>query len=328
MSALSFEDVSKDTLLPCLTCQKSFKNLKRHSRIHSNEKPYKCETCSKSFNNHGSLFHHRKIHNPDNVPCNLCTKTFNSRILLKIHEKQHLNGIETTECTVCHKKIQSRSFKVHSYTHTDKKPFECPFCQKCFNNRGSLARHKKLHNTQTPFPCNICGRVYPSKSHLDVHLISHSTEKKEKYAKSKKEKKPTEHQLCNICFRFVKYLKPHVMRVHSSERSFICEHCSKSYKDDKDLKDHMKRKHSGTKEHQCKTCGKRFNVARVLKKHTETHTNGNVKCRICNKCLSSTDLLLKHQKLLSRLPPAEPGTADPETDCATSGTPCDEHSEC
>ena len=97
-------------------------------------------------------------------------KTFNSQILLRVHEKQHLNGIETTECKVCHKKIQSRSFKIHSLTHTEKEPFECPFCQKCFNNGGSLVRHKKLHSTETPFPCNICATVYPSKSQLDRYV--------------------------------------------------------------------------------------------------------------------------------------------------------------
>ena len=225
MSAFSIQEGS----LVCSICKKSYKD-RRHSLIHFSEKPYKCETCSKSFNNHGSLFHHRKRHKPDNIPCDLCGKTFNSQILLRVHEKQHLNGIETTECKVCHKKIQSRSFKIHSLTHTDEKPFECPFCQKCFNNGGSLARHKKMHTTQTPFPCNVCAKVYPSKSRLDLHLISHSGIKKPR-TKSQTKKKPTEHQLCNICFRYVKYLKKHEMRLHhSTDRRFNCEQCSNSYK--------------------------------------------------------------------------------------------------
>ena len=58
MSAFSIEEGS----MVCSICKKSYKDLKRHSLIHFSEKPYKRETCSKTFNNHGSLFHHIKRH--------------------------------------------------------------------------------------------------------------------------------------------------------------------------------------------------------------------------------------------------------------------------
>ena len=42
-------------------------------------KMYKCDSCSYSNKNGGTLSHHKKIHNPDNIPCDVCSKVFISR---------------------------------------------------------------------------------------------------------------------------------------------------------------------------------------------------------------------------------------------------------
>ena len=43
--------------------------------------------CSKSFNNHGTLSHHKKIHNPENVPWIICTQIFINKSHLKKNTK-------------------------------------------------------------------------------------------------------------------------------------------------------------------------------------------------------------------------------------------------
>ena len=281
----------------CISCLKYFRNaskLKEHALIHSNDKPYKCTSCSKSYNNHGSLSHHRQIHNPNNVSCDLCQKRFISKDRLKAHMKHHLEELETTKCSVCSKYIQSRSFTEHSYTHTGEKPFVCSTCQKGFNNRGSLSHHRKLHSVKQ-YLCSICEKAFPNQSQLGNHKKSHLGSKTGKQ-ESKAMKRQTEYKLCEICQKYVKRLNDHTMGVHSTERNFNCEHCSKSYKTALALRDHTIRKHTDSLDHQCSTCGKKFNVERVLKKHIELHSDENMKCKICNKSFPHLAAVEAHEK--------------------------------
>ena len=47
----------------CETCEKSFnqsQSLQTHRRIHTGEKAYKCETCGKAFNQLSNLKTHRR----------------------------------------------------------------------------------------------------------------------------------------------------------------------------------------------------------------------------------------------------------------------------
>ncbi len=54
----------------CSKCSMNFRNnqlLKRHFAIHLNERRFKCERCGKGFNSSGSLHHHKKTHNDDQL---------------------------------------------------------------------------------------------------------------------------------------------------------------------------------------------------------------------------------------------------------------------
>jgi len=77
----------------CEICKRSFAEkctLKRHVRIHTNEKPWKCEYCSKAFNQSCSLQAHIRIHTGERpFPCVFCEKRFRQ----STHRRQHMKRV-------------------------------------------------------------------------------------------------------------------------------------------------------------------------------------------------------------------------------------------
>ena len=115
------ESVSKEKENRCESCAKFFKttdNLKRHRRIHTEDKPFKCQACKKRF-----------------------TQTDN----LKKHTTSH-TGERKYECNICFKQFaRSDTLKQHQVIHTDLKEYQCQDCTQTFNQRSSLKRHTLIH---------------------------------------------------------------------------------------------------------------------------------------------------------------------------------------
>jgi len=105
----------------CEMCGKSFDKaylLKRHTMIHTGEKPYSCDTCGNSFAQAFQLKDHKRIHSGEKpYSCDTCGNSFRT----------------------------SSHLKVHKLIHTGEKPHSCDICSKSFVTSSKLKRHKSIH---------------------------------------------------------------------------------------------------------------------------------------------------------------------------------------
>ncbi|XP_027853757.2 zinc finger protein 182-like isoform X2 [Aphis gossypii] len=108
----------------CQFCKKIFKknaDLERHERIHTGDKPYKCDQPN-------------------------CNKAFATKSSLEYHIITHSGKMKRAECPQCNGLFATTStLKVHMRQHTGEKPFKCPVCGDAFRTTGHLHTHVIIH---------------------------------------------------------------------------------------------------------------------------------------------------------------------------------------
>ncbi len=223
----------------CGYCQRIFNsktNARAHERIHTGEKPYKCDECGLRFTNHGSLKYHQHDHDAGDSKffmCHLCGKGLKTPSALKSHVQTHTRewmNTKSNACPHCGKLFKTeQGLSMHIKGHLGEKPFQCTHCGERFVHKSSLRVHERIHTGEKPFKCQYCAKGFTQVSALVVHE-----------------------------------------RIHTGEKPFKCQYCEKAFPHRGDVKGH-ERTHTGEKPYKCRYCDSRFSRSSGRAKHEKIH---------------------------------------------------------
>jgi len=264
----------------CDQCEKKFKTkgeLKQHSSVHSDERPFRCSNsqCSKSFKKKSHLQSHiarRTCRNP--LTCERCQKTFPRKRHLTIHIREHTQK----DLRNCPNKFKTNSAsEVHLVTHT-----KSPRTKSSVNWEGNATATEKPQKTHA---CDQCGKEFKTKYHLKMHSSVHSDERSFRCSNAQ----------CSKSFKRKWNLERHMMTQHTGHKPFACPRCQKTFDKKYHLTIHM-REHTQKSFKVCPHSPNKFKTNSALNVHRIiTHTKSSrFICLFCNYTAQSQYSLENH----------------------------------
>nr|XP_045372514.1 zinc finger protein 425 [Camelus bactrianus] len=256
-----------------------------HLEIPPGPRLYSCFVCRKVFQIKRDLVKHKRNHSKSQ-PCKDPKQETKSQgnaelgmdpaILCK---QQHFQGGRFKESC-----FLKRSLVTRQTVDMGQRPFQCPKCDKAFQDRATLEKHLCLHKGERPFSCEECGQGSIQPGQLADPLGVHSG------------RRPFQDPQCGQSSSRPAALLAHE-RTHIAPQPFSCDQCGRRFSHKARLTDHI-RVHTGEKPFQCPECQKSFRLNRSLKAHRFQHSGQKpFGCPECERRFCWRNALRAHQRL-------------------------------